>query len=126
MFHKDIKDNRIIWPWDQGPKDAAVTTRQIADQGYPVLRVIHHDDDHGWTFLCGTTQKTSDMKVVDMIQAVGPDPTLNAIADLEPGYTAYRKAFGAPWIREKYIHADNQNSKSKTSDKKPELELEED
>jgi hypothetical protein len=36
------------WPFDQGPNVAAITTRQVLDNGLPILGVTHYSDDHAW------------------------------------------------------------------------------
>ena len=43
--------NEADWPFDQGPRVAAITTRQVLDDGLPILPVTHYADDvlHGWS-----------------------------------------------------------------------------
>jgi hypothetical protein len=85
------------WPFDQAPNVAAITTRQVLNEGYPILRVTHYSDDHSWAFVCGTTDETSDGKVISMQEALDIDPTLAGIADLLPGWTAWRGKIGDEW-----------------------------
>ena len=87
------------WPFDQGPLVAAITTRQVLEDGLPVLLVTHYFDDDSWAFLCGTTDATEDGRVVAMQEAVHRDPTLREIADLPPGFTARRECIGGVWHR---------------------------
>ncbi len=87
------------WPFDQGPNVAAITTRQVLNDGLPILRVTHYSDDHDWAFVCGTTDATEDGRVIAMDEALHLDPTLRSIADLPPGWTAWREQVGAPWRR---------------------------
>ncbi|HEU0298797.1 MAG TPA: hypothetical protein VFR37_05065, partial [Longimicrobium sp.] len=87
------------WPFDQAPDVAAITTRQVLSGGLPVLRVAHYSEDHGWAFVCGTTDATEDGRVIAMREALELDPTLRTIADLPPGWTAWREQVGAPWYR---------------------------
>jgi len=86
------------WPFDQAPNVAAITTRQVLDDGLPIL-VVTHSDDHDWAFVCGTTNKVEDGRVIGMGEALEIDPTLRSIADLPPGWTARRDRVGAPWHR---------------------------
>lgn len=72
------------WPFDQAPDVAAITTRQILE-GQPVLIVTHYADDDSWAFLCGTTNDSTDGRVIGMGEAVQLDPTLLEVADLPPG-----------------------------------------
>ena len=85
------------WPFDQGENVAAITTRQVVEDGLPVLTVIHYADDHSWAFLCGTTDESDDGRVIGMATVVRLDPTLATIAHLEPGSIATRTAVGADW-----------------------------
>jgi hypothetical protein len=87
------------WPFDQGPRVAAVTTRQVLKDGLPILRVTHYSDDHDWAFVCGTTDATEDGRVIAMEEALRIDPTLRTIADLPPGWTAWREQAGGSWRR---------------------------
>jgi len=87
------------WPFDQAPNVAAITTRQILDDGFPILSVVHYAKDHSWAFCCGTSIATEDGRVIGMGTVLDLDPTLVEIADLSPGYRATRKAVGEPWVR---------------------------
>jgi hypothetical protein len=51
---------------------------------------VHYSDDHDWAFVCGTTDATEDGRVIAMEEALALDPTLREIANLPPGWTAWR------------------------------------
>lgn len=87
------------WPFDQAPNVAAITTRQVIEDGLPILSVVHYADDHSWAFVCGTSNATEDGRVISMGTALKIDETLATIADLPPGHCAYRMAVGEPWVR---------------------------
>lgn len=89
------------WPFDQGENVAAVTTRQVLREGHPILRVVHYFDDHSWAFTCGTTDDPKDGRVVGMGSVLKLDSSLREIADLPPGWGAWRESVGAPWHRYK-------------------------
>ncbi len=91
---------RNEWPFDQAPNVAAITTRQVIEDGLPILTVVHYSDDHSWAFLCGTSNATEDGRVIGMGTAMKLDPTLASIADLPPGYSASRSAVGQAWTRQ--------------------------
>lgn len=85
------------WPFDQAPNVAAITTRQVLEEGFPILCVVHYADDHSWAFCCGTSNASKDGHVIGMGEALKLDSTLIEIANLPPGHYATRKAVGAPW-----------------------------
>jgi hypothetical protein len=87
------------WPFDQAPNVAAITTRQVIEDGYPILRVVHYEDDHSSAFTCGTTNDTADGRVVGMKTALALDPTIAEIADLPPGWGAWREHVDGEWRR---------------------------
>lgn len=88
------------WPFDQEPNVAAITTRQVLEQGFPILLVTHYEDDHSWAFLCGTTNKhLEDGRVIGMGEALDLDCTLASVADLPPGWSAWREDKDSEWIR---------------------------
>jgi hypothetical protein len=62
--------------------------------------VTHYFDDDSWGFFCGTTNKTEDLKVIAMEEALKSDATLKTIAALPPGWTAWREKVGDPWHKE--------------------------
>ena len=88
------------WPFDQAPNVAAITTRQVIEDGFPILTVVHYSHDDSWAFVCGTSNATEDGRVIGMGTALKLDSTLATIADLPPGWCAYRRAVGEPWARE--------------------------
>lgn len=91
------------WKFDQGRRVAAITTQQVLHKGYPILRVVHYDDDHSWAFTCGTTNNPADGLVVSMECIVLRDPTLIEIADLPPGWGACRETVGGMWERYEFL-----------------------
>lgn len=87
------------WPFDQARNTATVSSRQVINEGLPVLSVVHYSDDHSWAFSCGTTNRAEDMMLVSMSQVIDGDSTLIAIADLPPGWSAHRSSKQDSWIR---------------------------
>ena len=88
------------WPFDQEPNAAAITTRQVLEDGLPILMVIHYSDDHSWAFLCNTTGDSEDGRVIGMESALELDPSIAEVADLQPGWIASRERVGGEWICE--------------------------
>ena len=87
------------WPFDQSPDTAALTTRQVMEDGNPILRVVHYSDDHSWLFACGSTDKTEDGRVISMREALKIDPSISEVADIPPGWTAWRESVSSEWHR---------------------------
>jgi hypothetical protein len=87
------------WPFDQSPETAAITTRQVIEEIEEIHVVVHYSDDHSWAFLCGTTDEKGDGRVTTMGEALAFDETLATIADLPPGWKAWRERVGSPWQR---------------------------
>ena len=87
------------WPFDQGPSVAAITTVNVLEHGAPILVVVHYDDDDSWAFLCGKTNDDADGRIIGMEHALRIDPSLRDVADLPPGWKAWRPAVGEAWHR---------------------------
>ncbi len=85
------------WNFDQSPNTAAITTKQVLEEGYPILKVVHYEDDHSWGFFCGTTNNTEDGRVISMQEALNIDSSINDISDLSPGMEAYRELKDSVW-----------------------------
>jgi hypothetical protein len=87
------------WPFDQGPRVAAITTRQVLDHGLPILRVMHYIDDDSWAFTCGTTNEAKDIRVIAMEEALKLDASIAEVASLAPGWGAFRVSVGDAWSK---------------------------
>jgi hypothetical protein len=87
------------WPFDQGPRVATLTTRQVLHDGFPILRVVHYADEEDWAFTCGTTNDDADARLIAMEEALQIDPTIAEIADLPVGWGASHTHIGGPWSR---------------------------
>ncbi|WP_153039176.1 hypothetical protein [Microbulbifer sp. Q7] len=92
---------KMDWPFDQARNVAAITTKQVVKDSFPVLMVVHYADDDSWAFTCGTTNKSEDLMIVGMGEIVSLDPTLYSIADLPPGWSATRASITSEWVRSK-------------------------
>ena len=86
------------WPFDQSRDAAAITVRAVLD-GAPILLVSHDADDDGWQFLDGDEVDVDRAVLISMARVVGLDPSVLEVADLLPGWTAWRSAPGEPWQR---------------------------
>ena len=75
------------------------TTREVLDGVEPILHVTHDSDDHGWQFL-GRDTCEHDAKIIALHEVVGFDPSILQLADLPPGWHAWRDSAEQPWTRE--------------------------
>lgn len=94
-------ENELDWPFDQAKNVATITTKQVVKESFPVLMVVHYEEDDSWAFTCGTTNKSEDLMVVGMGEVVNLDPSLYSIADLPPGWSATRESVNSEWVRTK-------------------------
>ena len=89
------------WPFDQSPNTVTLTTRFVLEGKEEIRVAVHQSDDHSWQFLCGTTERAEDARVIAMHEALAMDSSLSTIADLLPGWSAWRESKGAEWHRER-------------------------
>lgn len=90
------------WPFDQPANCAVITLRGIVFGAAPILHVIHESDDHGWQFLGLEDAREREACVVCLSTILDLDPSIREVADLEPGWRAWRHAVGAPWMGRPY------------------------
>lgn len=87
------------WPFDQPRNCGVFTMRQVMDGKEPILLVTHDADDHGWQFIGKTDANVKDAMLVCLEEIVRLDPSVLEVADLPPGWQAWRKGPGAKWER---------------------------
>ena len=90
------------WRFTEPENQAVITLRQILSDGEPILHVTHDLEDGGWQFLGWGDAKEEDAKVVALRTIVRLDPSVQELADLPPGWHAWRRAANEPWQRSKY------------------------
>ena len=89
------------WPFDQPPNCVAITLQAIAFEGAPILHVSHDEDDHGWQFLGLEDADVEQGTVLSLANIVKLDPSVLEVADLPPGWHAWRQSPSSPWQRER-------------------------
>jgi hypothetical protein len=87
------------WPFDQPKNCVTVTTRQVVEGLEPILLVSHDSEDHGWQFIGSSGVAMADAMLVALNEVVKRDPTVIEVADLQPGWQAFRARVGGPWTR---------------------------
>lgn len=89
------------WPFDQPQNCGTIISRGVLNGSTEILHVSHDEDDHGWQFLDNETFKPEQAALVCLSHVVELDATVLEVADLEPGWIAFRTRKGEPWERVK-------------------------
>lgn len=87
------------WPFASPPDEAVITLTRIITGPSAVLLVTHDDDDDSWQFLDGEHAFESDAAVIGLGEMIALDPSLSQLADLPPGWYAWRFEEGHDWKR---------------------------
>ncbi len=77
---------------------AVFTTAQVVRERQPVLWVTH-EDEKAWQFHTGGPVTKADAMLAGLGNITSIDPSLFELADLPPGWVAWRMAVGEPWHR---------------------------
>ncbi|RYF52123.1 MAG: hypothetical protein EOO27_28910 [Comamonadaceae bacterium] len=88
------------WPFDSPPNVACFTVRSIVDGMRPVLMASRDTDDGAWQFLTGDVFDMAEAMLVSLESMVARDPSLLQLADIQPGWIAWRERPAAPWSRQ--------------------------
>lgn len=95
-----------MWSFDQPPNCATMMSKSVVEDGHPILFVSHDEEDHAWQFLDGTNPP-SDPVLVCLSHAIGMDPSVVQLADLPPGWIAWREGSHAEWVREPFVDGES-------------------
>ncbi len=87
------------WPFDEPTNVVSITTSKVLEDGFPIL-LVTHDIDGGWQVLCGTTSHEADARVECLGCLYARDRTIGELADLPPGWRAWRESVVDPWQRQ--------------------------
>lgn len=93
----------MSWQFNE-PKNVPVfTTKEIIEEGKPILYVSHDEDDGAWLFLSGELINEENARLVGLKEIVEIDPSVLSLANLPLGWRARRKTINEPWRRERKI-----------------------
>lgn len=98
-----------LWPFQDPINAAVISTKQVFNQNFPILRVCH-DSDGDWQILCDTTNDTDDGIVVCLGCAYEKDKTIGELHDLPLGWAAWRETDSSEWIREEREIEDDEDN----------------
>ena len=87
------------WPFTDPTNTTAYTTVLVLKKQHPIL-LVTHDEDGDWQVLCGTTNSSDDGRVACLGCLFLLDPTIGVLADLPPGWRAWRETVADSWHRE--------------------------
>jgi hypothetical protein len=88
------------WPFADSENVATLTTRQVVEDGEPILIVFHYADDGMWQLSTAASFEEADAMIVSLREVFDIDPSIGELADLPPGWRASRRAAGEPWQRQ--------------------------
>ncbi|MCA8915538.1 MAG: hypothetical protein KDB90_09010 [Planctomycetes bacterium] len=87
------------WPFVDEPDVSVLTTRQIIEQGAPIMCVTHDLEDGMWQFLHSDEVDEGDVLLVTLESVLALDAALGELWDLEPGWLAARESAEEGWER---------------------------
>jgi hypothetical protein len=88
------------WTFDQPRNCAVMTLKSIAFRGAPILHFTRDLDDHGWQCLSLEDANPDETAVLALEENIDLDPSVTSLADLPPGWPAWRRSRNAAWVRE--------------------------
>ena len=84
-------------PTPKFPSPRPIGPSSVVIFGTAILMAVHYGDDHSWAFTCGTSDDPEDGRACTMREAFEHDPSIAGIADLEPGWCAWRESPTDSW-----------------------------
>ena len=88
------------WPFDQPRECAVFAARRVCERLDPILYVAHFADDRSWQFVGMRPPNAAEFQKITLGEAVELDPTILQLADLPPGWFAFREVVTVAWTRE--------------------------
>jgi hypothetical protein len=86
------------WRFPVGRNGRAITTKRIVYEGEPILGVVH-ETDGDWQFVDNGPLELDDVLLVHLGHIVDHHPEVLEVADLGPGWQAWRDDAKSPWRR---------------------------
>lgn len=95
-----MKENNK-WKFRDVKNTVVFSTRQVVNEGVPILYVSHDEEDGAWQFTQGDYVSMEDAIIVSLAEIVSFDNTLNQLFDLPLGWIAFRKSINDYWEKKK-------------------------
>jgi hypothetical protein len=88
------------WRFSEGKNRGVFTTKRVLDGTHSIL-LVSHDEEGDWQFLCGTTNRAEDGRIVSLEYVIEQHPAITELADLPVGWRAMRDGPDQPRRRVK-------------------------
>lgn len=85
------------WPFEEHESAAVVVDSRVLQRSGWIQTVLRDAAEGGWQFLGPSPGEPPDLVVLELRDIVDGDPTVAAVAELPPGWYAWRAAPGAAW-----------------------------
>ena len=95
------------WPFVDPPDRLAISVRQVTDKQEPIVYAFYSNLDREWQFLGPSKPEPDDLVPICLGHVLELDPTIGEIADMGPGWKAFRDSAHAPWQREFHPESDD-------------------
>ena len=93
-------DSPADWPFvDDPPNVAVITTRGVIDGTDWIALASLDQDDGDWQFIGSEGPREDQAMVVSLRSVFERDSSIGELADLPPGWRAWRIAPDQPWQR---------------------------
>jgi len=94
-YRKLLKVNRM--KFKDAPNTMVITTKRIISREAVVLFVSHDEEDGMWQFLDGYEADENCAAIINLIEMVSIDSSIEALADLPLGWVAWRDSMDSKW-----------------------------
>ncbi|MDH5573574.1 MAG: hypothetical protein OEY89_17550, partial [Gammaproteobacteria bacterium] len=85
------------WPFDKPEDHLVITLKEISNKETPILYVRHFKDDSDWLFIKLDEAVIEDYTTVPISTIIDIDPTVKEIANIPPGWHAWRESIDDEW-----------------------------
>lgn len=97
IYKQPLLDRNTDFQFREPADLKGITTRAWAQEGAPILQVVHEEDGN-WKFLT-PDYTTEDITTAPLKELLQKDHTLNEVFNLGYGEAAQRSFVGGPWVR---------------------------
>lgn len=103
MYDEDKNESNMDWLFDDPENVAVFTSTQIINDGKPILRVLHDDEDGAWQFHSGNITTIKEAMVVALKEIYEINPSIAELAKMPTDYIAERENINSKWVINKIV-----------------------